>query len=41
MAQERPLKAIDSNVAITILSLSLKVGENGLPTNNLGKICSK
>jgi hypothetical protein len=27
---------IDSNMAITITSLWLKLGKNGLPTNNLG-----
>jgi hypothetical protein len=35
------IKIIDSNVAITVPSLWLKVGENGLPANNLGKTRSK
>jgi hypothetical protein len=35
--QKRPSKMIDSNATIMVPSLWLKVGENGLPTNNLGK----
>jgi hypothetical protein len=41
LTQERPLKAIDSNAAIMITSLWLKVGKNGLPANNLGMTHSK
>jgi hypothetical protein len=35
------IKIIDSNVAITVPSLWLNVGKNGLPANNLGKTRSK
>jgi hypothetical protein len=32
---------IDSNTAIMVCLLWLKVGKNGLPATNLGKTCSK
>jgi hypothetical protein len=38
---EEAIKMIDSNTAISVPSLWLKVGDNGLPATNLGKTRSK
>jgi hypothetical protein len=35
MTWKRPSKMIDSNMAISVPSLWLKVGDNGLPATNL------
>jgi hypothetical protein len=40
-AEERPLKMIDSNMAILVPSLWLKVDEKEQSANNLGKTRSK